>query len=790
MMNNLRGASRGAFFNQIERLFSQGTSLGSSEGELLERFVTGHDEAAFEALVARHGPMVLGVCRHLLRDPNDVDDAFQATFLVLIRKAGTLRRCDLLGNWLYGVAYRVAARARTLSARRNAHVAYGHDAIESLTALECRQSVGLDQTVHLEHGPWLHQEVSHLPEKYRVPVVLCYFEGLTHDEAASRLGWPLGTVKGRLARARALLRRRLTRRGVALSATALCSHLAGLEAKAAVPASLRMTTLKSANALAWQAGVSLARSSAVSLPVSALVKGVLHTMIANQIKLMALTSVLVVGTVSTGVIVGASQLSGGSANAGKGNQIPAASTDTEGLKASGSGAQATVRKAGGASTVSPQLAQQLSATGATFDQLLSRLREPEIGDIDRLSQWSSITLEADQVLGTTEADRVAAYEAHRDRMKRLHEFTQKIPVSDKNQPVKADHAHNILQTAEEWLENTRQGQVPGMGVRMSRMRGMMGRAGGPMGMMGGGGEMGMMGRSGQMNMVGGGGQIGAIGSGGGRGGMMAEMMKKASSPNHLTAKDAPKPEEKAVPEQGAAAQKASDQPAMEQKKAVSRAAGQNQAGARMSGIDGGMGGGMDGGMGAMGGMGGGMGGMGGGMGGMGGGMGGMGGMSPDVMNRGLRWSNATLAAELAARDTGPKSKATLKKLEEPISMSFASETPLEDVLKYIRQATTTNNSSSIPIYVDPKGLKDAEATLQSAIRLDLEGVPLKTTLRLMLKQIGLAYCVRDGVLIISSVQGINEELREAQQEMEATDPQDAAADGFGGGAGRNVGGMM
>jgi hypothetical protein len=191
----------------------------------------------------------------------------------------------------------------------------------------------------------------------------------------------------------------------------------------------------------------------------------------------------------------------------------------------------------------------------------------------------------------------------------------------------------------------------------------------------------------------------------------------------------------------------------------------------------------------MGGMGGGMGGMGGGMGGMGGGM--MPGMAPEAINRGLRWSNAALAAQVASRDTEPKSKATFKKLDEPISMSFSSDTALEDVLKYIKQATSVPNSNGIPIYVDPKGLKDADATLQSPIRLDLEGVPLKTTLRLMLKQIGLAYCIRDGVLIISSVQGINEELREAINEMEANDPQEAGAGGFGGGgAGRNMGGMM
>ena len=113
-MTRLQGAARGALINQLERLFRHGTSVGSSEGELLDRFVTERDEAAFEALIARHGPMVLGVCRQMLRDPNDVDDAFQATFLVLVRKAGTLRRSDLLGNWLYGVAYRVAGALRGL----------------------------------------------------------------------------------------------------------------------------------------------------------------------------------------------------------------------------------------------------------------------------------------------------------------------------------------------------------------------------------------------------------------------------------------------------------------------------------------------------------------------------------------------------------------------------------------------------------------------------------------------------------------------------------------------------
>jgi outer membrane protein assembly factor BamD (BamD/ComL family) len=181
----------------------------------------------------------------------------------------------------------------------------------------------------------------------------------------------------------------------------------------------------------------------------------------------------------------------------------------------------------------------------------------------------------------------------------------------------------------------------------------------------------------------------------------------------------------------------------------------------------------------MGGMGGGMGGMGG----MGGGMGGMGGgqMSPEAVNRRLRSSIATTSAELAARETHPQSKAILKKLEMAISMPFSGDNTLEEVLKYIQQTTAANNDSGIPIYVDPKGLKEAEATLQSRINLDLQGVPLKTTFRLALKQIGLAYCVRDGVLIVSSAQGIHEELMEAVSELQGADA--PAGGGLGGGGG-------
>jgi RNA polymerase sigma factor (sigma-70 family) len=210
-----------AFTDHMQVLFGVGTCAGLTDGQLLERFLAGRDQAgelAFEALVERHGPMVLRVCRNGLDEPPDVHDAFQAVFLVLARRACSIRDRQSVGSWLYGVALRVNARARFAAIRRQ---------IRDRRTIGAAQSMAADVANQHDASPWerndqadvVHQELSRLPEKYRAPVVLCYLEGLTHDEAAARLRWPVGTVRSRLSRARDRLRTRLTRRGVTAPAS-------------------------------------------------------------------------------------------------------------------------------------------------------------------------------------------------------------------------------------------------------------------------------------------------------------------------------------------------------------------------------------------------------------------------------------------------------------------------------------------------------------------------------------------------------------------------------------------
>ena len=248
------------------------------DAELLDRFATRRDADAFTALLSRHGPMVLGVCRRLLPDAHDAEDAFQATFLVLARRAHSLGKPELLGNWLYGVAHRTALKAKAEAARRRTR---------ERRLAEGAAAEPAPDLAWADLRPVLDEEVSRLPARYRAPFVLCYLEGKTNEEAARLLGCPKGTVLSRLAWARERLRARLTRRGVTLSATLFAAALAPGETLAAVPRALMSSTTRAATA-----GV-------VSAKVAALAEGVLRAMLLGKLKLAGLF-LLAVGIVAAG----------------------------------------------------------------------------------------------------------------------------------------------------------------------------------------------------------------------------------------------------------------------------------------------------------------------------------------------------------------------------------------------------------------------------------------------------------------------------------------------------------
>jgi RNA polymerase sigma factor (sigma-70 family) len=268
---------------QIHRLADSGGHEGLTDGQLLERFLGGGDELAFAALVRRHGPLVLGVCRRVLRDRHAAEDAFQATFLILLRRARSLDRRGSVASWLYTVAYHVALRARADAARRPP---------------PARPVPQPPEAGWADLQPVLDEELGRLPESYRSVVVLCYLEGKTNVEAARLLGWPVGTVKGRLARARDLLRARLTRRGITLSAGLVGASLAE-SATAAVPAALLRTTLRTALPTAATAAPG---GGAVSTAVT-LAEGALRTMATTKLKTAA-ALLLLGGLVAFGLVGG------------------------------------------------------------------------------------------------------------------------------------------------------------------------------------------------------------------------------------------------------------------------------------------------------------------------------------------------------------------------------------------------------------------------------------------------------------------------------------------------------
>ncbi len=276
---------------QVARVFQEGTLTGLSDRQMIERFVDSRDEAAFEVLVGRHGPMVFNVCRQLLRDPHDVEDAFQAVFLVLVRKAGVIRIEGSLGPWLYAVANRVAARAR---ANRRRLAARGMREAAEVAAPEFEYALDREETAFV-----IQEELARLPERLRAPLVLCYLQGMTHELAAGQLGCPVGTVRSRLSRGRAQLLTRVTRRGLTLSAVCLVSALEANARAAAVPPIVRIALIRLATGWSSEAA---ARVGGLGTPasVAALLEGALNVI---RIKKLAIMAAVLVGGGALGLVI-------------------------------------------------------------------------------------------------------------------------------------------------------------------------------------------------------------------------------------------------------------------------------------------------------------------------------------------------------------------------------------------------------------------------------------------------------------------------------------------------------
>jgi RNA polymerase sigma factor (sigma-70 family) len=571
-------------FASIQRLLTDGTMTGLSEGQLLERFLARGDEAAFEAIVRRHGPMVLGVCRRVLSDPNDVEDAFQATFLVLVRKAGSIRDRDVLGTWLYGVARRVAVRARVDARRRRAR--QWSDATEP--ACEDRRGEGEDGA---EFRAIIDEEISRLTERYRSPLVLCDLEGHTHEQAAVQLRCPVGTVKSRLARAREKLRSRLARRGLAPSAGLLAAALAP-EPASAMTTELLGSTIGAATRVA--AGRAIA-AGAVSAAVAALVEGTMRSTSMTALKFAA-TLLTAAGIIATGAGVLAYQVPGNQpAGAAidprtkvvlepKGIPEPQTKAFTEEFKvALPKPAVADTKKAQGtdpSQTIASLAQARHWSAVVSFEKALSDYQAGRI-TIDALRDKALRVLEAHRDLINTKDSRIADLENYLGVIRKAWERAK----SENNHDELVNAEYYRLE-AELWLAQAKAGREPSL----------------------------------------------------------------------------PGPNPGGRPGTGPSGRPGSD----------------------------------------------------------------------------------------------PRSQALLVRLEEPIPMSFPNPTPLEDVLKYIQQATAGPNGEGIPIYVNPVGLEPGEdeklryeKLMKTPIAMDLVGVPLRRTLKLIADQLEMGYGIKDGMVMFT-----------------------------------------
>jgi RNA polymerase sigma factor (sigma-70 family) len=542
----------------LDRVFRGEAVTGLSEWQLLERYLEARDELAFEVLVQRLGPMVLGVCRRALANPIDVDDAFQATFLVLVRRARHLGPRDAIGPWLHGVASRVAMRARCAAARRRR--------LEP-TIVELTGIVDERRPDDREIGEVIDHELSRLPAKYRHPIILCYLEGQTHEEAARQLNWPVGTVKGRLARARSLLQSRLIRRGLAPSVAAMTLTLSR-DSAAGPHRELLDRTLQASLKMAFGP----ATAQIVSASIRALVEGVLTSMFFNSLR-WAGVAMVVAGLACTGLGVMARQ-------------------------------EPALKKAEPRSAVIPATAPPASTTPEPSPMNENQLVAPSPHTDDAVANLAELRRALVKAASSEWAQALEDYKTTHKGLETAYQASKRLLTSQQGSAENDDDKLSALKAHSQRIRDlARQILNPASGIATAQIKTYAAEA-----------EL-----------------------------WLAQARTDSSTQESTTG-----------------------------------------------------------------------------------------------------------PGHQEGRGSDAKSQQILAKLEEPIAMSFKEETPLADVLKYVKKATTSSTYVGIPIYVDPLGLQEAEKSMSSTVKgMNLEGVPLRRTLQLLLKQLDLVYFVEDGILCIT-----------------------------------------
>jgi RNA polymerase sigma factor (sigma-70 family) len=381
----------GNVLRSVHALLDEGVVADLSDRELLERYALGSGESAeraFAVLVERHGAMVRRVCRSVLRDEHEAQDAFQATFLVLARKASSLWVRNSLGPWLHGAAYRTSSCARSAAVRRRAHERRAAE--QSLRLIEQPEPDDL--------GGVLHEEVNRLPERFRAPVVLCYLEGLTHEQAAERLRCPVGTVRSRLSTGRERLRARLERRGFASSDGVMASALGSAATTGPVSAAMAESAVRM--------GLSSTAGGAVSATIVALAERGLKTMWFSRLTVLSF-ALLTIGGGTIGTLALAQRGPGAQEPAPPAKPVSGSPTPQDTTRQPSRSVNEEARR---------KLLEARIETARAILQTQERLfQNGEVGFED-VPPWSRRLMDARLSLATTPAERLAAIREHRNCM--------------------------------------------------------------------------------------------------------------------------------------------------------------------------------------------------------------------------------------------------------------------------------------------------------------------------------------------------------------------------------------